>query len=125
MGPAHRRNGSRRWIWRCRLLEFLTGPGMSLKRGLQRRLRDASGIVRDRGRGDDGDDLESMILTEAGRDESIDLFIVKTPTLFDHRSCQSRQRSEFAVPGHTTLTNGLYIRWINSFLERQSRMERD
>jgi hypothetical protein len=32
-----------------------TGPGMSLKWRFERRLRDAAGIVRDRGRGDRGD----------------------------------------------------------------------
>ena len=71
------------------------------------------------------DDLEGMILAKTGRDESIEVLIIKAPTLFDHRSCQPRQRGEFAVPGQTTLTNGLYICWIDPFLERQSRMERD
>jgi len=34
-----------------------TRPGMGLKRRLERSLRDAAGVVRDRGRGDDGNDL--------------------------------------------------------------------
>ena len=66
-----------------------------------------------------------MILAEAGRDESIDILIVQTPTLFDHRSGQSRQRGELAVLGQTALANGPDVRWIDPFLERQSRMERD
>jgi hypothetical protein len=44
---------------------------MSLKRRFQGRFRDASGIVRDCRRGDNGDDLEGMIFAEASRDESI------------------------------------------------------
>jgi hypothetical protein len=50
---------------------------------LERYPRHASGIVRDRRRGDDGDDLESEILAEAGGDESVDVLIVETTALFD------------------------------------------
>ena len=60
-----------------------------------------------------------MILAEAGRDESVDVLIVKTPTFFDHRSCQNRQRGEFVVLRQTTLTNGLNIRRIEPFLKGQ------
>jgi hypothetical protein len=45
---------------------------MSLKRRVERGLRDAAGVVRDRGRGDDGDDLQGMILAETCCDESIE-----------------------------------------------------
>src|SRR5208282_4728881 len=66
-----------------------------------------------------------MIFAETGCHESIDVLIVEATALFDQCFCQSRQRGEFAVLGQTTLTNGLHIRWIEPFLERQSRMERD
>jgi hypothetical protein len=39
----------------------------------------------------DGNDLHGMILTEAGRGESTNILIVKTPArFFDHPSCQGR-----------------------------------
>jgi hypothetical protein len=50
-----------------------TVPGAGLKLRLERSLRDAAGVVRDRGRGDEGNDLERMIFAEAGRDEPIDI----------------------------------------------------
>jgi hypothetical protein len=102
-----------------------TVPGMGLKLRLERSLRDAAGVVRDRGRGDDGDDLERMIFAEAGRDEPIDILIVETPAFFDHRFCQSRQRSELTILRQTALADGLDIRRIDPLLERQSGMERD
>ena len=102
-----------------------TGPGMSLKRRFERRLRDAAGIVRDRGRGDAAITSRSVIFAETGRDESIDILIVEAPTLLDHRSRQRRQRGEFAVLRQTALTNGLDIRRIDAFLQRQRGMERD
>ena len=55
---------------------------MSLERRLERRFRDAAGIVRDRRGGDDGDDLEGMILAETGCDELIDVLIVETTRAF-------------------------------------------
>src|ERR1700677_1261550 len=98
---------------------------MSLKRRVERGLRDAAGVVRDRGRGDDGDDLQGMIIAETCCDKSIDILIVETPPLFDHRPGQRRQRRELAVFRQTALTNGLDIRWVDPLLERQSCMERD
>ena len=50
---------------------FSALPGVCLKRSLQRGLRDTAGVVRDRGRGDDGNDLQGMVLAEPGRDKSI------------------------------------------------------
>ena len=97
---------------------------MSLERGLERRFRDAACIVRDRRGGDDGDDLEGMILAETGCDESIDVLIVETTAPFDQCFSQSRQRGELAVLRQTTLTNGVDILWIETLLERQSRVER-
>jgi hypothetical protein len=90
---------------------------------VERRLGDAAGVVRDRGRRDCRDHLKKMVLAEAGREESIDVLVVETSALFDHRLRQSRQRCEFAVLRRTILTNGL--RSIDAFLERQRRMKRD
>src|SRR5262249_34983146 len=99
------------------LLWISTGPGMGLKRRVERRLGDAAGVVRDRGRGACGDPLKEMVLAEARREESIDVLVVETSALFDHRLRQSRQRCEFAVLRRTTFTNGLHIRRINALLE--------
>src|SRR5271166_3199586 len=66
-----------------------------------------------------------MVFTEAGRNEPIDILIAETPAFFDHRFCQSRQRSELTILRQTALANGLDIRRIDPLLERQSRMERD
>jgi hypothetical protein len=41
--------------------------------------------------------LEGMILAEAGRGEPIDILIVETSALFDHRSCQSGQRGDLGI----------------------------
>src|SRR5271154_585168 len=98
---------------------------MRLKRRLERGFRNAAGVVRDRGRGDRGDHLESVIFAEAGCDELIEVLIIETPALLDHRLRQSRQRSEFAISRQTTLTYGLDISQIDPLLERQGRMERD
>src|SRR5579871_4537984 len=76
-------------------------PGMRLKRGLERRLGDAAGVVRDRRRGDRGNHLEKMILAEAGGEEAIDVSIVEAAALLDHGFRQSRQRGVFAVLGQT------------------------
>src|ERR1700722_15694397 len=74
-----------------------TGPGMSLKRRFERRLGDAAGVVRDRGRGDRGDHFQEMIFAETGREESIDVLLIETSAFFDHRFRQRRQRSELVI----------------------------
>src|SRR5215831_12953623 len=102
-----------------------TGPGVSLKRRLERSLRDAAGVVRDRGGGDDSNDLQGMIFTEAGGDESIDVLIVETSTLFDYRFCQSRQRSKLGFLRQATLADGLDIRRIDPLFKRQRCVECD
>jgi hypothetical protein len=83
---------------------ILGGPGLSLKRRLERRVRDAAGVVRDRRRGDRGNYFEEVIFAETGREESFDVLMVEPPALFDHRFRQSRQRGEFAVLWQTTVT---------------------
>src|SRR6516164_501132 len=72
-------------------------PGVSLKWRLERRLGDTAGVVRDRGRGNDGNDLQGVVFAETGRDESIDVLVVETSTFFDHCLRQSRQRSKLSV----------------------------
>ena len=52
------------------------GPGMSLKRRFERRLGDAAGVVRDRGRGDRGDHFAEVIFTETGCEELIDVLLI-------------------------------------------------
>jgi hypothetical protein len=47
-----------------------------LERRLERRSRDAAGIARDCGRGDDGDDLESEVLAETGGDKAIAVLVL-------------------------------------------------
>src|ERR1700722_6359962 len=66
-----------------------------------------------------------MIFAEACREEAIGVLIIKMSTFFDHRFCQSRQSCEVAVLGQATLTNSLDIGRIESFLQGQSRVERD
>jgi hypothetical protein len=101
------------------------GPGMSLKRHLKRRLRDAAGVVRDRRRGDRGDYFEEVIFAETSRQESFDVLIAEEPAFLDHRFRQSRQRGKFAVLWQTTVTNSLHIRHIDPLLKRKRRMEGD
>jgi hypothetical protein len=54
---------------------------MGLKRRVERRLRDAVGVIRDGGRGDCRDHLKEMVLAEAGREESIDASSLRRPRL--------------------------------------------
>src|SRR5271166_183255 len=61
-----------------------------------------------------------MVFTEAGRDEPIDILIVETPAFFDHRSCQSRQRSELTILRQTALADGLDIRRIEPSLSARA-----
>src|SRR6516165_4859856 len=63
-------------------------PDVSLKGRLERRLGDTAGVVRDRGRGNDGNDLERMVFAETSRNESVDLLVIETSTFFDHCLCQ-------------------------------------
>jgi hypothetical protein len=104
------------WTLRC--------PGMFLKRRIERWLGDAAGVVRDRRRGDRRDHFEEVILAKPDREGSIDVLVVETSPLFDHRLRQARQRGEFAVLRQTTIADGLDIRRIDAFLESESRMER-
>jgi hypothetical protein len=57
----------------------------------------------------DGNDLQGMILTETGRNESIDVLVVEASALFDHRLCQSRQRGKLDVLRQSALADGLPI----------------
>src|SRR6516164_7828241 len=74
-----------------------TGPGASFHLCLEPGNRDAGGVVRNRRGGDDRNDLERMIFAETRRDESIDILIVETSALFDHRFCDGRERGKFGV----------------------------
>jgi hypothetical protein len=65
-----------------------------------------------------------VVLAEPGREESIDVLIAEMSALFDHCLRQAGQRRELAVLRSTTITDGLDIRWIDAFLESESRMER-
>jgi hypothetical protein len=70
-------------------------PGVCLKRRIERRrLGDVAGLVRDRRRGDGGDDLEEVIPAEAGREETMGVLVAETPALFDHRLRQAGKRGE-------------------------------
>jgi len=64
-----------------------TSPGVNLKRRFERSLREAAGVVRDRGRSDRSNHLKGMIFAETRCEETIDVFIIKTPALFDHGFC--------------------------------------
>jgi hypothetical protein len=69
---------------------YLGGPGVSLERSFERRFRNIARVIRYRGGGDGGNDLERVMLAETGCHELIDVLIVKQTTLFDQGFCQCR-----------------------------------
>src|SRR5581483_9153508 len=71
--------------WRRRLSVFSRGPGMSLKRRLERRLGDAACVIRDRRGGDRSDHFQELIFAESGHEESVDVLVAEMSALFDHR----------------------------------------
>src|SRR5262249_26112640 len=72
-------------------LDISTLPGVCLKGCFERSLGDAAGVIRDCGRGDDGNDFQGMILAKTRRDKLLNILITETSALFDHRSCQGCQ----------------------------------
>src|ERR1700691_5261426 len=96
---------------------------MALERRLERYSGNTSGIVRDRRRGDNGDDLEREILAEAGGDELIDIAVVESTALLDQGFRQQRQRGVLAVLRQTAHANGLDVRGIKARLEAQRGVE--
>ena len=98
---------------------------MVSKWSVHRRVGDARGVVRDRGSGDRGNDLQQVILAESGRKEPIGVVLAQASTLLDHRSGERRQRGGLFVLGQATLANRLHVRRIDPFLERPGRMERN
>jgi hypothetical protein len=96
-----------------------------LQRRLQRRIRDASGVVRDGRGGDDGDHLKQKILAKAGRNETFNVLIVKPSALFDHRPRRRRESTELGIRRRTAGAHRRDIRGSNAGLKRESGMERD
>src|ERR1700743_1122436 len=77
-----------RWPWPSEGVFVSPLPGVRLKCSFQRGPGDAAGVVGDRGGGNDGNDLQGMVLAETGGGEAIDFLGVQAPALFDHRSRQ-------------------------------------
>jgi hypothetical protein len=69
---------------------FCSAPGLRLERGFKRRSRDAGGVIGDRRRRDNCDNLQEMVLPEAGANELVHVLIVKASTLLDQSSRQGR-----------------------------------
>ena len=95
---------------------------MGLERRLERYSGNASGIVRDRRRGDDGDDLEREILAETGGDELIDIAVVEVTALLSRFSPAATARRA-CRPSANGAREWAHVGGIQARLEAQRRVE--